>query len=298
MGDTKSAALYFDHVVPLMMLSDIVQEMGGYDSFMEKFDLERDHEWLMHQRRQLDAFIPDMLRDDSRNYRQWADLNMNIVLRCMWLAGPDTIEDKNTRRDAEKASRDHHAHWNRFVRKFNGYDCHFLATRSAVDKQGISGDVAITLHGLDLIDTSRATLDHVIEFRNDKEAMYKLRKLRLFAMENYSDKSLLYIEDDLQRRIFEYEEARKKWGFETRRSAATVLLDSKLLQIAGGSSLLVSVLGAPLMGGIAMLGSIAVEMGRACLAVAKTRVDARGAMLDMPASYICSAREALSMDKS
>lgn len=100
-------------------------------------------------------------------------------------------------------------------------------------------DVAITVANLNLIDASRASLEQILEFRKDAEARIKLRRLRSFSLQNYSGKNRAFVEDDLSVRIADCEEAIRRWGFETRHAAMSMLFSSKLLGGAVGGSLIV-----------------------------------------------------------
>jgi hypothetical protein len=95
-----------------------------------------------------------------------------------------------------------------------------------------SDDVAVMISSLKLIDTRSVTMEQLLEIRQDAEAMEKLRRFRLFVYQNYQGKSKDYIEDDIQTRIADYDQAVKKWGFTTASGAITTLLNSSL--IAGG----------------------------------------------------------------
>lgn len=93
-------------------------------------------------------------------------------------------------------------------------------------------DIALSIASLRLVDTENISYEQLLEFRNDNEAKEKLRRLRLFAYENYQGKSRSFIEDDLMARISDYESTVKKWGFETKSAVMTALMDSKL--VGGG----------------------------------------------------------------
>src|SRR5439155_18622697 len=113
--------------------------------------------------------------------------------------------------------------------------------------------------GLPLVDTSRATWDQVMELRADPEARRQLRRLRLFFLENYTGKPKAFIEDDLLRRIDDYESTRRKHGFEAVLSSMSVLLEANSLQAAAVAGLTSALFGGPLAG---ISVGAAVELGK------------------------------------
>jgi hypothetical protein len=56
-------------------------------------------------------------------------------------------------------------------------------------------ELAVTIASLKLIDTKKVTLDHLRKFREDTEVKIKLRRLRLFAYENYTGKNRAFVEE-------------------------------------------------------------------------------------------------------
>src|SRR3989337_688406 len=68
---------------------------------------------------------------------------------------------------------------------------------------------------MNLIDTEKLSLETIFEFRKDEENSKRIRDLHLFVFENYQDKPLSYIEDDICKRIEEHNSAIKKWGLDT-----------------------------------------------------------------------------------
>lgn len=154
-------------------------------------------------------------------------------------------------------------------------------------------DLSLTVASLHLIDAEHATLNQLLEFRKDPESKIKLRRFRLFAYENYLGKDRDFIEDDLHKRLADYQDVVKKWGFETKAAAFTTLVDSKL--VAGGiaGSFLTAYLNEPnltiasslLTAGIT-IGKLAVELGKRRFALAELTAG-------NPVSYIDYAQESL-----
>jgi hypothetical protein len=172
-----------------------------------------------------------------------------------------------------------------------------LIVSSAYGNKTNSGDIALTISSLKLIDTAGVDFPQLFEFRKDSEAMEKLRRLRLFAYENYTEKPRDFIEDDILTRIADYERAVKEWGFTTRTGAINTVLDSKL--IAGGvaGSFLSAYMQEPLLTIAATIGTAGIAIGKVAIDLGKQRIARNELMASNPVSYISYAREKLGVDK-
>src|SRR5258708_4969153 len=156
-----------------------------------------------------------------------------------------------------------------------------------------SDDVAVTVSSLKLIDTRSATLEQLLEIRQDAETMEKLRRFRLFAYQNYQGKSKDYIEDDIQTRIADYERAAKKWGFTTVSGAITTLLNSSL--IAGGvaGSFLTAYYNAPLPAIASAMTATGLAIANMAVNLGQQRFAHKELLANNPVSYISYAKEKL-----
>lgn len=127
-------------------------------------------------------------------------------------------------------------------------------------------DPSITLSRLNLIDATQADWRQIIEVRKDVQSYRKLARLRLFIHNNYSECSFSYIEDDLSRRLDEYEQVSKKFGLKTTLSSLSMLLDAKALQTSAGAGLIAGLFGGPLAG---LSAAAAIEIGKIAINVAE-----------------------------
>ena len=132
-------------------------------------------------------------------------------------------------------------------------------------------DVTITLAGLKLVDTSRTSWDQIFEFRQDNEAKKKLRNLRLFLHTNYAGKENAFIEDDLHKRLEDYQKACNKWSFETTTSLLSTVMDSKNLQTTVGVSAVASLLGEQILVTGALLTGLSIEIGKIAIQIASKK---------------------------
>lgn len=127
-------------------------------------------------------------------------------------------------------------------------------------------DPSITLSQLNLVDASEADWRQIIEVRKDVQSHRKLVRLRLFVHSNYSGRSFSYIEDDLSRRLEEYEQVTKKFGLKTTLSSLSMLLDAKALQTSAGAGLIAGLFEGPVVG---FSVAAAIEIGKIAINVAE-----------------------------
>lgn len=129
-------------------------------------------------------------------------------------------------------------------------------------------DPVVRLSQVQLVDANRASWEQILALRSDAQARLRLQRLRAFAETNYTGKSISYVEDDLASRIDEYEQARKKHGFEVITGSLSALLDANNLHAAVGATLAAAILGGPLA---AMSAAACIELGKFSLEFAKRK---------------------------
>ncbi|HLY97646.1 MAG TPA: hypothetical protein VKT33_01130 [Candidatus Angelobacter sp.] len=156
-----------------------------------------------------------------------------------------------------------------------------------------SDDLSLTITSLRLINTSQTTLQQLVEFRKDVEAKIKLRRFRLFAYENYLNKSRAFIEDDINRRLVDYDETVKKWGFETKAATFTTLIDSKM--VAGGiaGSFITAYLHEPHLAVASTLLAAGITIGKISVELGKKRFALKELASSNPVSYVQYAQNKL-----
>jgi hypothetical protein len=101
--------------------------------------------------------------------------------------------------------------------------------------------VNLVLSNLPTIRTKNLDWEKILELRKDEESIAALRTLRTFVYENYQNKPIDYISDDLDRRKYEYMQASKKWELEILQSTLTLSGIEKL--VGAGATGLVAALG-------------------------------------------------------
>ncbi|MCS4316607.1 hypothetical protein M2407_000906 [Serratia sp. BIGb0234] len=93
-------------------------------------------------------------------------------------------------------------------------------------------DIQITLLNLNLIDTKETSWEQIMEIRDDPNLRKSFRNLKIMMHSNYSGKSLDYIDDDMHRRIEQYEQASKAMGLKTISSYISQIKNSSATKTA------------------------------------------------------------------
>lgn len=288
-GDTKAAALYFDRVIPVEFRVLRGTGSGLICEIPDPIDAE--------------VLVRLIFGDDSPKYRiisylddYWSPLmkrvhplikepkdsqdpDAYVEIRDLYLANAAVSEVGTVR-----------AAFCEFAQKL-GVDSFSVLLPS--DDGGSSFSQAyssLAATNVPLVDTSTTTWDQIMEFRRDPDSQMQLRRLRLFFTENYLGRSRAFIEDDLLRRIDDYERARKKHGFEAVLSSLSVLLDANTLQAAAVAGLTSALFGGMAIG--ATTGA-AVELGKVLIELGKKQADIRNLAEGHELGYVIRAREKL-----
>jgi hypothetical protein len=151
-------------------------------------------------------------------------------------------------------------------------------------------DPSLTLQQLQLIDAGKAEWKQIIEIRKDEASHRKLARLRLFLHEKYDGRSFSFVEDDISRRIEDYEQVCKKFGLQTTLSSLSLLLDAKSLQASLGSGLVAALFGGP---AAALSAAAAVEIGKVAVHVAEKRHEMKSWQAGHELAYIFETGKAI-----
>ncbi|MGD9614405.1 MAG: hypothetical protein AB7H90_03845 [Alphaproteobacteria bacterium] len=304
LGSSKQALLYFDYVIPLYYTIEVIL-YNAYETELGPRDL-KDIQDDIRGLPLLD-FLPPRLRNDSF----LADFHSLTPYVTVYIMLTNEIVEKSKRIDAardfctkfpdmklDSIELDAFTKLGRLAHK---YRLTKLPVDAALeddlyasdDEEKEGGDVTVTLSDLSLIDIEKVTWKHVLEFRKDRQAKSKLRNLRLFMQENYKGKPRSFIEDDLHRRIEEYDTISREWGFETRASALNMIFTSKALAGAFTGSFVSALVGAPITAALTAAGGLSLEIGRSLLELKKRKRALQLSLASNPVSYIAYARSKL-----
>ncbi len=108
--------------------------------------------------------------------------------------------------------------------------------------------------------------------------------------DDYQGKDRQYIEDDLARRLDQYDNKCKDLGLETCMSVLSVILDAKHLQTAIAGGVAATLLGSPIAG---ITTAASLELGQITLELARRKHDFNKFRRDHKLGYIIDSRERL-----
>lgn len=285
LGDYKQAALYFENVIPF---SFYLQEMPKIYKLKEQDMIE-------HVRSiKIDSIIPLELQNDDFMERLEG---MNILMFKSMLAFSDDPkvsellhEMEWTRQEIlDELSETGPSFMSRY--KLNGLPYDVLETSNQQLKSRES--VLISIPNMSFINTDDLSWEKVLEFRNDKDSLAKLRLFRTFVFDNYRDKPKSYIEDDILRRVDDYNDTIKKWKFNTFHGCLQSALTSKNMAGAMSGSFLSVLMNAPLTAVLSGVAGASIEVGKTVLEISKCKVNLRETLDQNPVSYIAEVNNSL-----
>lgn len=287
-GDIKVAALYFDRVIPIAFHSIY----GSYERLFIKtpepvpaefaaqliFEKSRPFQVIEYIGNYWDSFIRPILPHLKKQYAS-TDPKAYVELKQLYLEDARFSDGTSVRKQFSKLARQ------------LGCPCYSIVLAADEEPKSYAETYAcLALSRIPLVDVSNASWEQIMELRSDSEAATGLRRLRLFFFENYVGKPAAYIQDDLLRRLDEYDQARRKHGFDAMMSSIQVLLDSTSLQAAAVASLTAGLFGGAVAG---LSAGAAVEIGKVLLEIANKRAEIRNLASGHELGYVIGAREAL-----
>lgn len=252
--NTKDACLYFDHVIPLNLAHVIPWENNGD---MEAFDV-------------LKKILPASLLDSSNVtglssiFLSYIEVYVNII--------PETIGHSYDDTTKERARMFMPLLMKRKDEVINSLPFQINSIFGAEKIEDLNEDYkvedpAILLTGLKLIDTSDIQWRQIIELRNDKESLKKLRRFRTFIFKDYKDMPVSFIKDDILNRIELYETTVKSLGLKTRDSVMKIIFSSGSLVANTTATIVAAFSGIPLtiplslsIGSTFLFGNVGLEL--------------------------------------
>lgn len=263
--DLKTAALYFDSVIPVAFQS--MQGRGEGNDVLFKLSDEIPGEVLInlifnvstrspaeewtHLGRYLDAwdeFIKAIHPARDRFPNSYEDV------KRIYLSDSPVGNGSTVRQEFKKLS----------AALGKNYSTVLLPSEDSTAEE--TPYAALVISGVPLVDASKASWEQIVELRKDPDARRKLRNLRLFLQGTYQGQSKEFITDDLGRRIDEYNSARKRLGFEAITGTISSLLDAKNLHAATATGIAAAFAGGALTG----IGSaVLIELGGMALEFSK-----------------------------
>ena len=302
----KEASLYFDHVLPLSMGrmrgdSELGDVLVGYPEEVPSAVLSH----LIDGVEGNTVSFSHANRVMSLVAGQWVEFARNVEpYVALWTAG-NSREAENDEYLRKQYQRLQQAYFSdasipgkmsireafRSYATDVGFGKFCVAIPPTASVVGAQRDPSITLSRLHLVDAAQAEWRQLVELRKDVQSHRKLARLRLFIHKNYADCSFSYIEDDISRRIDEYEQVTKKFGLKTTLSSLSMLLDAKALQTSAGAGLVAGLFGGPIAG---LTAAAAVEIGKVVVNIAEKHHDLKDWQAGHDLAYIFETKKALS----
>jgi hypothetical protein len=290
-GDLKNVALYFDYVIPVFFAVEFIGEESEW-----KFLCERQH----------DLLPPDLM--NCRGFPRRLTAVNQATLNVLRKFGVNRfgLQPKIVGLSDDQYAAIEDTAISEYFSFIDEYDLKDYPIASAsgpgsawMEDEGNSLPTpVVTLADLKVVDASRVPWQQLVEFRRDREARDRLRRLRLFAHENYSGRSRSYMEDDILMRVSEYDETVQQWGLETVNGALSVVLNSKLAASVIAGTFLSTLFGQPATALLAGAAGAIVEVGHIAVEVSRQRFALRKLIRDSPVSFVSYSRRKLNRVKT
>ena len=160
-------------------------------------------------------------------------------------------------------------------------------------------DVSATLAGMPIVKVEGASWEQILEFRNDPDSKRRLHLLRLNLTRDYVGRTHSQIEAAIELGIHEHKRAAKKHGFELLVGSMQTACDTKeLLGSAGLGAIVGSLIGTPLSATVGALIGVSLDIAKMSLTVAKGTRDLIELRKYHPLSYVIEAQRQLQSDQT
>jgi hypothetical protein len=290
-GDLKNTALYFDYVIPVFLAVDLVGDQSEWNSLVGQ-----KHDLLPPGLLSRPGFAERLGAVNEASFNLLRKFGVQRFGLQPRIAG---VSDDQYAAIEDNAVSEYFS----FI---DEYDLKEYPVASASrpgsawmedDEDSLPAPI-VTLADVRLVDASRVPWQQLIEFRSDREARDRLRRLRLFAYENYAGRSRAYIEDDVLMRVSEYEATARQWGLETIVGALSVVLNSKLTASLIAGTFLSALFGQPATTLLTGSAGAMVELGHIGVEISRQRFALRKLIRDSPMSFVSYSRTKLRPSKA
>jgi hypothetical protein len=289
MGDLKNGMLYFDNIIPIHLpfefeFASVITCKNDLDDVFKKVAAEV----LPQEYRRNKEFGERLFLLNALSF----DALSKLAIMHFSHAIDDVIE-----REYEAILENFVNDYLAFVHKFDigNYPLIYKdgGPRTASLRKNNNNQCSplLMLSNLKIIEASDAPWEQILEFRKDQTAKVKLRKLRLFAYENYSDKSKSYIEDDILTKIYDYENIANKFGLGMVQATVNNVINSKLFAGITTGSILTTLFAEYPIGLLTVAAGAVVELGQFTLELKKQKYELQNLIKDNPASFITYYRD-------
>lgn len=307
-GDLKQAALYFDKVFPINIYFPLAQSCSLTRYFNKppekKYEINIKFESKHHE----EAFSSLILGPDTKRKLTKSELlNLHRTMSRFHVLRFSSKDFRSTIDDSignENLLLDFYIKntfvpgWGLFRDILKEYADSFGISNTSVllpsnvefPKSNDIDDLSLCLLNMNLIDTNNATWEQILEIRKNKKMRNMIKGLRLFLFANYMGQPKSYVEDDINKRIEDYDDAVKQMGMETRLSIIEGVLSSNNLLSIVGTGFLSTFIGGPVAG---IMTSSILEIGKIAIKIAKRKSYYENMCNEFELSYIIEAQKAL-----
>ena len=303
--DIKQAALYFDKVFPIDIYFPLAQscKLTRYNNPEKKYEINMKFETKHHE----EAFSSLILGPDTKRKLTKSELLKLNETRSRFQHMIYSSNFQSTIDDSIKTENllmefyiknPFVPGWGIFRDILKEYANSFGISNTSVllpsnvefPKSNDIDDLSLCLLNMNLIDTNKATWEQILEIRKNKKMRNMIKGLRLFLFANYMGKPKSYVEDDINKRIEDYDDAVKQMGMETRLSIIEGVLSSNNLLSIVGTGFLATFIGGPVAG---IMTSSILEIGKIAIKIAKRKSYYENMCNEFELSYIIEAQKVL-----
>lgn len=279
LGSTKQAALFFDHVIPL----DGVEGVSGVGRVLTSsgtVDFEK-AQFIISQ-----LLPPDFGTDKQViDFASVAAIGISAITIAVGFYNCDEMSQKaneyGAKLEAPAGSKKYITGGPVTVDpKFLDIEC----TDTSQTERAI-----VSIANILVPDTQELGWDAIIEFRRDEQARQRLRRLRVFAANEYAGKSRNYIEDDLCLRMDDYVQTLKSWNIKTVLGALSTCLSLETTLQTGMANVAAILSGLPPANAFA--ASLSIPVARFALELGSVRLAREDAIRQYPMAYITDVKK-------
>ena len=180
-----------------------------------------------------------------------------------------------------------------FIKKYKLQQIPLIVSPEVSETNSTNENLEISLTKLQLVDASKASWEQIFEFRKDEKAKANFRNLLLFFRTNYIGKPKTFIEDDINRRLEDYKNSVKDWGFDTKVTTISMILSSKKLMGTIGVTLTSALFNEPNIAKLSIGTGVTLELGDIILYLVKRKYGLSRLRRDNPLCYIIEAKREL-----
>jgi hypothetical protein len=180
----------------------------------------------------------------------------------------------------------------KFIEEYKISSANILFPQSLVNTSP-SNDIFLSLSSLPLIDTEKSTWEQIIEIRKDEKSKNNLKQMRVFLSTNYEGKSKAFIEDDLNIRLMKHRDAVDAHGLETKLTCLSTLANSKNIITTSSVAMMAILLGEPGLSTVTLMTGVCLEVANISIEIAKGKFNLTKIRRDHELAYVFDTNETL-----